>query len=107
MNIVEKQMDKVGLLCSKHKVKSLYLFGSALTGRFSDKSDVDMLVEFKRMPLKMYADNYFDLKYALQDIFNRNVDLLENKAIKNPFLRRSIDRSKQLIYGKRDKNIFI
>ena len=107
MNIIEEQIDKVKQLCDKYRVKSLYLFGSALTDRFSDKSDVDMLVEFKRIPLKDYADNYFDLKYSLQDTLNRDVDLLENKAIKNPFLRRSIDKKKRLIYGKRNKNISI
>jgi predicted nucleotidyltransferase len=51
------------------------------------------------MPLKTYADNYYDLKFSLQDTFNREVDLLENQAIKNPYLKRSIDGTKQLIYG--------
>jgi predicted nucleotidyltransferase len=103
MNIVEQNIDAVLQLFKQHRVANMYLFGSVLTDRFSDKSDVDMLVEFKKMPLKSYADNYFDLKFALQDILNREVDLLENQAIKNPFLRRSIDRNKKLIYGKNDK----
>jgi predicted nucleotidyltransferase len=107
MNIVERQIDSVKQLCDRYKVKSLYLFGSALTDRFSDKSDVDLLVEFKRMALKNYADNYFDFKYSLQDTLNREVDLLENKAIKNPYLRHSIDRNKKLIYGKGNRNISV
>ncbi|MDR0831035.1 MAG: nucleotidyltransferase domain-containing protein [Prevotellaceae bacterium] len=101
MNIVEKQINNVERLCKKHKVRNLYLFGSVLTDRFSDKSDIDMVVEFKRMPIRTYADNYFDLKFALQDTFSRDVDLLENQAIRNPILKRSIDRNKQLIYGKK------
>jgi predicted nucleotidyltransferase len=107
MNIVERQIDSVKRLCDRYKVKNLYLFGSALTDRFSDKSDVDLLVEFKRMALKNYADNYFDFKFSLQNTFKREVDLLENKAIKNPYLRRSIDRNKQLIYGKGNRNVSV
>jgi len=46
-----------------------------------------------------YANYYFDLKFALQDLFNRSVDLLENKAVRNSYLRQEIDNSKQLIYA--------
>ena len=86
-------------LCEQHKVERLYAFGSVVTDRFSEDSDVDLLVGFRDMPVENYADNYFDLKFSLQDIFNRQVDLLEDQAIKNPYFRRSIDNSKQLIYG--------
>ena len=65
-----------------------------------DKGDIDLLVDFKDVDLYSYADNYFDLKDALEKIFKRDVDLLEDKAIKNPYLRQSIDSSKQLIYGQ-------
>jgi predicted nucleotidyltransferase len=43
---------------------------------------------------------YFDLKFALQDLLRRPMDLLENKAIKNPYIRKNIDRSKSLVYAK-------
>jgi len=46
-----------------------------------------------------YADNYFNLKFSLEDLFERNVDLLENKAIHNPFLKKSIDSKKVIVYG--------
>ena len=46
-----------------------------------------------------YADNYFDLKEELEAIFNRPVDLLEEKAIQNPFFKKQIDFEKVLIYG--------
>ncbi len=107
MNIVEQNINSVFKLLKAHKVKNMYLFGSVLTDKFSPASDIDMLVEFKKMPLKSYADNYFDLKFALQDVLNREVDLLENQAIKNPFLRRSIDSNKKLIYGKNNRNILV
>lgn len=84
----------------RHYVEHLYVFGSVLTNRFNRNSDIDMLVDFSGIDLVNYADNYFNLKFGLEEILKREVDLLEDKAIKNPFLRKSIDSSKQVIYGK-------
>lgn len=92
-------MDSIIALCKKHKVAQLFAFGSVLTSRFKTSSDIDLLVDFDKVDLYDYADNYFDLKKSLENLFNREVDLLENQAIKNPFLRKSIDSSKHLIYG--------
>jgi predicted nucleotidyltransferase len=99
MNEIEKNIDIIRELCLKHKVYRLFVFGSVLTKKFNRKSDIDLLVDFKDVDLYDYADNYFDLKDALEKIFKRDVDLLEDQAIKNPYLRQSIDSSKQLIYG--------
>jgi predicted nucleotidyltransferase len=99
MNLIERNIDKIRDLCSKHKVVKLFAFGSVLTNRFQSNSDVDFVVDFAGVDLYDYADNYFDLKYSLENLFNRDVDLLEDKAINNPYLRQSIDSSKQLIYG--------
>jgi predicted nucleotidyltransferase len=99
MRIIDKNIDKIRSLCNKHKVVRLFVFGSILTDKFKKTSDIDFLVDFSGVDLYDYADNYFDLKKSLESILNRQVDLLEDKAIKNPFLRQSIDSSKQLIYG--------
>jgi predicted nucleotidyltransferase len=99
MNLIESDIDKIRDLCAKHKVGKLFAFGSVLTNRFHNESDIDLIVDFKGVDLYEYADNYFDLKYSLEDLFKRNVDLLEDKAINNPYLRQSIDSTKQLIYG--------
>lgn len=87
-------------LCKTHKVKSLFAFGSVLTDKFNQESDIDLLVDFSKIGVEDYADNYFDFKFALQDIFKRPIDLLEQKALKNPYLIKSIDREKRLIYGQ-------
>jgi predicted nucleotidyltransferase len=58
------------------------------------------MVDFETNDPIEYTDNYFDLKFELERILNRSIDLLENKAIKNPFLRENIDKSKVLIYGQ-------
>jgi predicted nucleotidyltransferase len=99
MNLIEKNIDLIRDLCAKHKVGKLFAFGSILTNRFREDSDVDFIVDFSGVDLYDYADNYFDLKYSLESLFSREVDLLEDKAIKNPYFRQSMDSTKQLIYG--------
>ena len=91
--------DRIQALCKQYGVKSLYAFGSVLTGRFSDKSDIDLVVDFQPGNLHQYAENYFNLKFALEAIFHRSVDLLEEKAIKNPYFRKAVVQQRQLIYG--------
>jgi predicted nucleotidyltransferase len=92
-------MDVINTLCKLHKVKSLYAFGSVLTDQFTDQSDIDLIVDFSEIQLLDYSDNYFDLKFALEDTFNRSVDLIEDKAIKNPYFKKAIEKNKALIYG--------
>ena len=86
-------------LCKRNKVKNLFVFGSALTDSFTDKSDIDLIVDIDSSDPLDYADNYFRLKFALEELLNRQIDLLENKAIKNPYLRENIDNSKTLLYA--------
>lgn len=100
MNLTERNIEKIKVLCRKHKVRNLFVFGSVLSSKkFTDSSDVDFIVDFEQVDLNEYADNYFDLKSALEALLKRPVDLLENQAIQNPFLRQSIDSTKKLIYG--------
>ena len=77
----------------------MFVFGSVLSERFQKDSDIDLIVDFQGVDLYDYADNYFNLKESLENLFQREVDLLEDKAIKNPYLRKSIDSSKVLVYG--------
>lgn len=86
-------------LCETHQVASLYVFGSVLSEKFNAESDIDFLVNFKEINLSDYADNYFNLKFSLEDLLKRNVDLLEEKALKNPYFIESINQQKELVYG--------
>ncbi len=99
MNIIELNIEKIRKLCAKHQVSKLFAFGSVLKNTFNDQSDIDMVVDFEKIDLSNYADNYFDLKLQLETIFERPVDLLEEKGIRNPYLRKQIDLEKMLIYG--------
>jgi len=82
----------------KHHVGKLFVFGSAVNDSMNSESDIDLLVSFKEIKLEDYADNYFDFKFSLEDLFERDIDLLEEKAIKNPYLIQSINSAKQLVY---------
>ena len=99
MNQLATYKQQINELCVNHKVKSLYAFGSVLTADFNSKSDIDLIVDFKEMDVADYADNYFDLKFSLQNIFNRSVDLLEEQAIKNPYFKQALNQQKELVYG--------
>lgn len=100
MNIVDSNLDKIQTLCDRYKVARLFVFGSVLRNDFDKGSDIDFVVDFRGVDLYDYADNYFDFKDSLEKLLKRKIDLLEEKAIENPFLRQSIDSSKKLIYGQ-------
>lgn len=96
---LDRYKDEITKLCLKNKVKSLYAFGSVLNNRFTADSDIDLVVEIDSADPFDYADNYFNLKFALQDLLKRKIDLLENKAIKNQYIRKNINQSKKIIYA--------
>ena len=100
MNFLVNYNHEIYQLCKQHKVKTLYAFGSVLTEKFNSQSDIDLVVDFSNVPVEDYADNYFDLKFSLQDTLKRDIDLLEEQAIKNPYFRQIVSSQKQLIYGQ-------
>ncbi len=99
MNLLQNNTEQINQLCKNYKVKNMYAFGSVLTNRFDKNSDIDLLVTFDNVSLEIYADNYYDLKFSLEKLLNREIDLLEEKAIKNPYLKKSIDEHKKIIYA--------
>ena len=99
MKLIENNIQKIVTLCKKYKVNKLFVFGSILTNRFNDDSDVDLVVSFNKSEINDYFDNYFDFKYSLEELFGREVDLLEEQTIKNPYLKKNVDATKALIYG--------
>ena len=100
MDRLESYKHDISLLCETHRVKSLYAFGSILTDNFNSESDIDLIVDFTNMPVEDYVDNYFGLKFSLQDVLKRPIDLVEEKAIKNPYFRQSVNLQRQLVYGQ-------
>lgn len=101
MKLIEMNLQRITDLCRRHKVRTLAVFGSILTDRFSDQSDVDLLVDFEPVDHDKfdYVGNYFGLRDALELLFNRRVDLIEEKGLRNKYFIANVNRTKQMIYG--------
>ncbi len=99
VTILNRHIDDINKLCLTYKVKQLFAFGSVLTDKFNNESDIDLIVDFEPIDIAQYADNYYDFKFSLEDVLQKQVDLLEDKAIKNPYFRQVVDKQRQLIYG--------
>jgi predicted nucleotidyltransferase len=99
--IIEQNLEKLRKLCRRYRVLRLELIGSALTeqGFDSKESDVDFLVEFQPLKEGEYADTYFGLLEALETLFNRHIDLVMVRAIKNPYFLESINKSRKVLYA--------
>ncbi len=96
--LLDKYKYQIVTLCQKSNVKTLFVFGSVLTQRFNEKSDIDFLVDIQESDPLKYADNYFNLKFGLEDLLLKPVDLLETKALRNPYLKQNIDNTKVVFY---------
>ena len=100
MHLITDNLQRLIALCRKHKVSKLYAFGSILTSRFNDDSDVDILVDFSaEIDYTTYADNFFGLYHSLKRLFGRDVDLVDEAAVKNPYFKEELEETKYLIYG--------
>lgn len=95
---IAQYKDEIVRLCKLFGIKRLEIYGSASTDDFNAESDIDCLIEFA-VNGGNHFDRYFDLKYALESVFGRDVDLVVDAAIKNPYFRQAVDRSRQLIYA--------
>lgn len=103
MDLIEKHQKKLAAACKAHKVDRLYVFGSVLTDAFSPESDVDFIVSICADDPIDYAENYFALKFELESILNRKIDLLEEKAIRNRTFEGLVNQKKKLVYARRSQ----
>lgn len=95
-----QKLNEVDQLCRHHRVRRLELFGSAVSEQFDPaSSDLDFLVQFLPLSPIAKADSYFGLLADLQDLFEREIDLVELEAIDNPFFLKSIQPSRQVLYA--------
>lgn len=97
--IITDKLDELKRLCKLYSVKRMHVFGSASSENFDNSSDIDLLIEFDNLTVEQYTDNYFDLHYKLQELFNRDIDLLTLNSLSNPYFVKNIEQTKQLIYA--------
>ena len=93
----KKEIDD---LCKKNHVARLYVFGSVLRDDFNPDSDIDFLVDFDESDPVAYSDLYFAFSDSLKKTLGRKIDLIELRAIKNPYFQKEVDENKTLIYGQ-------
>lgn len=97
--VTEKQADVEGL-CGKYGVARLEIFGSASGEGFDSRaSDLDFLVEFNRMDTMNLADQYFGLLADLEKLFERRIDLVMARAMRNPYFIKSVERSRRTLFA--------
>lgn len=103
-----KRLTDFQALCKDHKVKYLYVFGSSVSDRFDPlRSDIDLLVEIDAQDPIERGEKLISLWDTLEDFFHRKVDLLTESSIRNPYLKKSIDSTKVLIYDGEGSKVLV
>ncbi|MCF6332227.1 MAG: nucleotidyltransferase domain-containing protein [Draconibacterium sp.] len=101
IKIISSNINKIKVLFKTHKIEKAYVFGSAVTGKFDEKSDLDFLIKFQPglNPLEK-GELWWNLHDTLRDFFNREIDIVTESSLKNPYFIKEIDETKELIYGQ-------
>jgi predicted nucleotidyltransferase len=98
-NLIREKEEQLRAIARHRCVRRLAVFGSALMDEFDvARSDIDVVVEFDELAPGERADAYFSLLEDLQSLFGRRVDLVERAALRNPFVRESVEATQVVIY---------
>jgi predicted nucleotidyltransferase len=99
-HVLESHRQELADLCRQYRVRRLDVFGSAARGDFDEEaSDIDLLVEFDDMPHADRADAYLGFLTAVEALLRRRIDLVEVGVVRNSYLRRGIEESRELVYA--------
>lgn len=100
IKIIEENREELYAICKANHVADLYLFGSAVSGKFTDDSDLDFAVLFAESltPLE-HGDAFFSLKEDLENLSGCEIDLLSYRVVKNPVLKKELDKTKIALYA--------
>ena len=97
---IQQHRDQIASLCRRYAVSRLAVFGSALRSDFDpSRSDLDFLVEFSPLPASVRVEHYFGLLEELTRLFARKVDLVEDGAIRNPYILKNLNEQQQTLYA--------
>ena len=96
---IELKKKELEQICKALNIAKMYVFGSFLTESYTEKSDIDFLISFPDdMSIEDYTENYFALHYKLRELFNREIDVVTERTLSNPYFIESINENKKLIY---------
>jgi predicted nucleotidyltransferase len=97
--ILKKKLNDLKSLCITLKVKKLYAFGSVVSKNFMENSDIDFLISFsENLTVEEYTNNYFILHYELRELFHREIDIVTERMLSNPYFIERVDETKELLY---------
>ncbi len=97
--ILKNKQEELKAICRTLKVKRLFVFGSVVSGEFREDSDIDFLISFEdNISVDDYTNNYFALHYQLRKLFGREIDIVTERTLSNPYFIESINATKELIY---------
>jgi predicted nucleotidyltransferase len=101
ISIISSNINEIRQLFKAHKIEKAYIFGSAVTGDFNENSDLDFLVKFNPgiNPLEK-GELWWNLHDTLRNIFNREIDIVTENSLKNPYFIKELNDTKELIYGE-------
>lgn len=105
IDLVQQNRDTIATLCREYGVGSLDIFGSAATGAFDEESrpsGIDFIVDFADMSPGI-ANRYLDFAEALERLLGRPVDLIFAGLISNPYLRQSVQLSRERVFEERSR----
>jgi len=99
ISIISSNINEIKQLFKAHQVEKAYVFGSAVTGDFSENSDLDFLIRFKPGldPLEK-GELWWNLHDKLREFFNREIDIVTENSLKNPYFIEELEATKKLIY---------
>ena len=95
--VIESKRQEIAALCRAYGVRRLEIFGSVVGPDFSANSDIDVLVDV--VPERLTLQDYFGFRDALSELLGRPVDVVDRRAIKNPYFRATVAATSQLVYA--------
>jgi hypothetical protein len=99
-SLIQPNLEEIAGLCRRYQVRRLAAFGSILRGDFDPlRSDADFLVEFEPVPVAVRMRNYLALREALASLLARPVDLVEDGAIRNPYILQNVAQQQKVLYA--------
>ena len=105
MKELEEHLEAIKALCQRFYVNELAVYEPS--GKDSQTPPWSFVVRFEPLSQTLYAENYFALKFTLQEIIGHPVNLQEEQAIQNPFFKKMIDASKHILYGRQDEGMAV
>ena len=97
--LIENKKNELTNICKALSIQRMNVFGSAVSNKFEEDSDIDFLILFsEKLSIDEYTENYFELHYKLRKLFNREIDIVTERTLSNPYFIESINKTKELIY---------